>query len=498
MYDPNGFTFLGRRLPRFGAVDWRAQQMPRLWRYHLHAFEWLRDGALPPLDALALVEDWIAQNPLGTRDAWEPYPVSRRIGNWIDLFAHPHVAAALGDATRASLAEHALWLESNLETHLRANHYLENARALLLASAYFEGPDAVRWRRIGEAILSAEVREQILADGGHVERSPMYHALVLEGLLDLLNVARGNRDAFSPSLVEDVRDASARALLFLAAIVLPDGALPLFNDAAGGEAQPLQRLYDYGAAMQAWSGAPASPLVRSLAASGYYVVRDGTTVLIVDCGELGPAYQAGHGHADTLSYEYVLDGVRVVTDAGAFGYDDDERRAYARSATAHSTATLDGGEPCELWGAFRVGRRAHPIAASLEQTGPRGARFTGSHDGYRNRPGRPTVSRTIAYSEGSIAVSDRVTGDGRHSLTSRVTLAPGLGVRREGNQVVICAPNGDAFAELVWRGSPAIELEQIERYPRFGIAESAWAIALTTPAARDAELEYELRPRVAV
>jgi len=35
-----------------------------------------------------------------------------------------------------------------------------------------------------------ELEEQILPDGGHFERSPMYHAMVLEDLLDLLQLPR--------------------------------------------------------------------------------------------------------------------------------------------------------------------------------------------------------------------------------------------------------------------------------------------------------------------
>ena len=493
-YDAGGLTFVGRRVAHEGTIDWQAAALPRLWRYHLHAFEWLRDEALPPETGLAQVEDWIARNPLGTRDAWEPYPVSRRIGNWIDLFARPELAARVGTATRTALAGHALWLEKNCEAHLRANHYLENARALLLASAYFAGPDAARWRRLGTSILQRELGEQMLADGGHVERSPMYHALVLEGLLDLLNVAQRNPAAFSPPLVDAVRGAAARGLGFLAAIVLPDGGLPLFNDAADGEAQPPARLYAYGIATGAWSGPPALPLVRSLAASGYYVVCDGSEALIVDCGELGPAYQAGHGHADTLAYEYVVGGVRVVADAGVFGYDDDARRHYARSARAHSTVVVDGAEPCELWGAFRVGRRAHPIAASIEATGSHSAHFSGSHDGYRTRPGRPVAARTIDYDDGAIAVTDRVTGAGAHSLTSRITLAAGLDARREADAIAICAGNGDRIADLTWHGSPAVELERIERFPRFGSAAEAWAVTLSVPPTAAAEVAYRLRP----
>ena len=34
-----------------------------------------------------------------------------------------------------------------------------------------------------------QLDEQVLGDGGHFERSPMYHGLVLEGMLDLMQVS---------------------------------------------------------------------------------------------------------------------------------------------------------------------------------------------------------------------------------------------------------------------------------------------------------------------
>jgi hypothetical protein len=37
-------------------------------------------------------------------------------------------------------------------------------------------------------IVDSEIGEQILPDGGHFERSPMYHAMILEDCLDLLNI----------------------------------------------------------------------------------------------------------------------------------------------------------------------------------------------------------------------------------------------------------------------------------------------------------------------
>jgi len=41
----------------------------------------------------------------------------------------------------------------------------------------------------GQRLLARELREQILPDGGHFERSPMYHAILLKDVLDLLHLA---------------------------------------------------------------------------------------------------------------------------------------------------------------------------------------------------------------------------------------------------------------------------------------------------------------------
>ena len=44
-------------------------------------------------------------------------------------------------------------------------------------------------------MLERELDEQILADGGHFERSPMYHSMILEDCLDLLNVIHAHDES---------------------------------------------------------------------------------------------------------------------------------------------------------------------------------------------------------------------------------------------------------------------------------------------------------------
>ena len=143
---------------------------------------------------LALLQRWVNENPPGHGNGWEPYPTSLRIVNWIKwslTFATKPggVPAVLPPACLQSLAVQARWLSSRLEHHLLGNHLFANAKALVYAGAFFVGPEADRWRHLGLRLLARELDEQILPDGGHFERSPMYHAILLEDVLDLINLA---------------------------------------------------------------------------------------------------------------------------------------------------------------------------------------------------------------------------------------------------------------------------------------------------------------------
>jgi uncharacterized heparinase superfamily protein len=110
---------------------------------------------------------------------------------------------------------------------------------------------------------------------------------------------------------------------------------------------------------------------------------------------VGPDYQPGHTHCDTLSYELCVAGQRVVVDAGTHSYGLDEWRDLARRTSSHNTVQLDGCEQSEIWGAFRVGRRARPLRATLSAWQDGRLLFSGSHDGYRHLPGHPRHERRI-------------------------------------------------------------------------------------------------------
>ena len=182
--------------------DWNATDLPRLWLYNLHYHEFL--WQLDFEQSREVVMDWIANHRSGpARVGWEAYPTSLRLTNWCTLFFGRYRTGTLADEELretlwASLCEQADHLQRNVEWHLLGNHLLENAIALTLAGSCFKHPVAESWFRKGREILERQLPEQILADGGHFERSPMYQSRILYALL--LLSATGDR--FLTKLVE--------------------------------------------------------------------------------------------------------------------------------------------------------------------------------------------------------------------------------------------------------------------------------------------------------
>ncbi len=321
-------------------IDWHPANRSRLWRYNLHYFDYLHWDSIPEQYKTAYIENWIAANPQGTADAWEPYTLSLRVVNWIKFFnSREHVPAVW----QQSLINQVYWLQHNLEHHILANHYYKNAKALLFAGVWFKDERGAEFLQRGQRLLVEQTREQVLEDGGHYERSPMYHCIVLEDCLDVVNLMQGSPELFADEHVAVVSDAASRMLRFVDEVRGADGRIPLFNDAAFGIAAEPAELLDYGSRLLGYEplAPPRQPAPVRYPQSGYYGYRYNRDSLIIDCGAVGPNYQPGHTHCDMLSFELCLDGRRVVVDSGVHGYDDDDTRHYLRSTAAHNTVTPD-------------------------------------------------------------------------------------------------------------------------------------------------------------
>ena len=187
----NQFRFLNIKKDLSGEdVDWLPSDVPRLWRYNLHYFDYLREKERCASNKHSMIESWIDHNSQGSEPGWEPFTASLRIVNWVFYLCRE--GCSHHNKIIESLYLQALWLEKNDERHILANHYFENLKALLFAGVFFKGDDAKRWRQRAIRELLVQLEEQTLADGGHYERSPQYHGLMLENYLDIYNLAISN------------------------------------------------------------------------------------------------------------------------------------------------------------------------------------------------------------------------------------------------------------------------------------------------------------------
>jgi uncharacterized heparinase superfamily protein len=498
------FTFLHRtKSIEPGSVDWMSKEMPKLWRYNLHYFDYLRDPQRSFENKCFLVTDWIRNNPLGTEDAWEPYTVSLRIVNWIKFFILQNVTGSQGGGERwprpewmESLYQQALWLEHNIEYHFLANHYLKNGVALLFAGMYFEGADADRWLQKGVEILRDELKEQFLPDGGHFERSPMYHSISVVDYLDVLNLTRNSSAVILSGVIGEFIGKITTALDFLNGICLPDGDIPLFNDSALGIAPTPSQIFEYAERVIGYQlpHRSVSLTTKPFPSSGYYVCRNANDMIVIDGGVIGPDYNPAHAHCDTLSYEIAIDGRRMIVDSGVFDYEPSQERAYARSTRAHNTVMVDGVEQSEIWGVFRVARRARPIQAHIEKVGHDAVVFEGAHDGYKRLKGRPIHKRQIAYDgHGSWVITDVLEGKGIHRMESFVHIHPDCSIVPSAEGVFRIERDGEAIAMIEALSTCRMEIQQGCYFSEFGLSQKNLVLAFSCHGEVPIQLSYRIQ-----
>ncbi len=416
------FSLLGMEYALPQTDGWDDERIDKLRRYNLHYFDDLTapEGREAGRWHGAWITRWILENPLRIGTGWEPYPTSLRIVNWIKWALAGNVTP---DGFERSLALQARWLSRRLEWHLLGNHLFANAKALLFAGLFFVGREADVWRAKALRILRREFPEQLLADGGHFELSPMYHAIFLEDVLDILNACLLWPADVPAYAVKSWRDALPRMLAYLSAMTHPDGEVGFFNDSAIGIAPSVTALAAYAARLDITAPPPASKPVHLFHDSGYARVTAGPAVALLDMARVGPDYLPGHAHADTLSFELSLGANRLIVNGGTSEYGISPKRLFERSTAAHSTVMVDGEDSSEVWSSFRVARRARPIVRKISVDPS--VEIHAAHDGYRRLPGKPIHHRFWRFSATGLVVEDRI--DGQHGkAVGRFILAPNI------------------------------------------------------------------------
>jgi len=342
------FTFLNlSQIFNYNKIDWNFDKNGKLWGYNLNYMDYLLQEGLDKKQGIDLIRLFVKQFN-DNSNGKEPYPISLRGINWIKFLSRNKIDAP--DINKSLFDQYQV-LFNSLEYHLLGNHLLENAFSLLFGGFFFN--HIVLYNK-AKQILEKELKEQILSDGGHFELSPMYHQIILDRLLDSINLIKNNQRFDNQNELLVFLETKANDMLFwLNQMTLSNGDIPHFNDSTFDIAPTTKQLFDYAERLNL---KPNLKLV--LSTSGYRKFKIKNYECIVDIGALGPNYIPGHAHADMLSFVLYIDNKPVIIDPGISTYEKNNQRQLERSTCSHNTAIIGGKNQSDVWGGFRVGKRA--------------------------------------------------------------------------------------------------------------------------------------------
>ncbi|GAA0547465.1 heparinase II/III domain-containing protein [Halorubrum ejinorense] len=298
------------------------------------------------------LDDWIEDHPIATdsqylRRYWMPHSVCLRILNWArydSLFAS-QLDETFRRNIRRFVYKNAVFLSDNVEHGVGGNHLIENAVALVVAGIYANEP---AWLRQGQQIFEQAGEEQFFEDGGHIERSPMYHLIVCQRFLtavDLLeSISEGSKS---------LRETATDGVHFIERLRPPDDQIPLLNDSVFGEALPLTSCLEYAQSIGIETNLHSEPdPYRSLPESGFFWLGTDDSQLLITAHEITVPHLPAHAHVHPGQVCLWIGGKRILTDTGVFEYSAGTTRQRDRSIQSHNTVQVGTLEPVRLASSF--------------------------------------------------------------------------------------------------------------------------------------------------
>lgn len=458
---PMRFRFLNEE-HALDEIGWDDPKIAKLWRYNLHYFDDLNAQNAHERAAWHhdLIKRWIDENLPAKRSAWEPYTTSLRIVNWVKWLMVGNTAPA---DMMQSLADQAGWLSQNLEHHILGNHLFANAKALIFAGSFFQGEEAEHWLEVGLKILAHELDEQILGDGGHFELSPMYHMIILEDVLDIIQLGRVYKTV-PEDTCKKMQYSAEQMLHWMDVMAHPDDQISFFNDTAFGIAAKNEHLRAYAQTLNIKNSKPLQPL-EHLEESGYIRAHMGDWTALIDVARIGPDYLPGHAHADQLSFELSHGTKRIFVNSGISGYGLSPERHRQRGTAAHNTIELNGENSAEIWSGFRVARRGQPYGLSIDHN-ESSFEISSSHNGYKRLRGGPIHKRNWSISANEITIRDEIVGVYQSAL-SHLHFHPDTNITLDDDKKSGSIQCGKQLIKFEIEGGVAL-LETSTYHPEFG------------------------------
>lgn len=441
-----------------------------------------------------LLDAWFAQCPYPLGPNWiSSLEHGFRLVNWAFSWhllggeSSPLFAGMPGQAFRLrwlrSVRQHCHFIAGHLSRYSSANnHLLGELMGLMVGSVTWPlWPECKQWRDTAVREFAEQALLQTSEDGVNREQAIYYQHEVMDMMLICGLLGRAIGIDFGSRYWNRLE----RMADFVAALMDRSGHIPMIGDADDARVvrfDPSRRFDAYRSLLATASvlfergdlkaisgacddktvwliGASARlafdklevpmprPLPQAFPEGGYYifVTRRGepTEVLAcMDCGPVGFASIAAHGHADALSLTLSAGGVPVLIDPGTYAYHTHGAwRHYFRSTLAHNTVRIDGLDQSTSGGSFLWLQKAIARCLDVELSGAKQL-FSGEHDGYRRLSDPAVHRRSIEFdsARNEFIVEDVIDCAGAHVAEVSWHFSEECEVRAAGT--VVCARAG--------------------------------------------------------
>ncbi len=401
-------------------------------------------------------ESWIEANPPFMGVNWSSALGNAiRVINWIwalnFIRRSPSLTEPLFGRIISALVAQTDFIGRHLSKFSSANNHLigEAAGLVFVGLTLPWLKEAKEWRERGMAILTAEIRKQIYADGVPAEQAMNYLAFDLDFYLLVWQAAIQQGIAI-PTVWKERLEA---ACTFISSIMDPQGNVPAIGDSDDGrvivlddrpQANRFRSIFASAAILlnnpeikimagewdekshwlfgqsgcetfQQLEKRPKPQSSNLFREGGYALLQQKDTKILFDVGPLGYLSLAAHGHADALSLLLTVGDAPILIDPGTYAYrEGGEWRRFFRGTSAHNTIVIDGLDQSEMRGDFLWGQRA-TVKMLNWQSNHDYDLCTAEHDGYANLG--ITHRRTVFFQKPNwILVEDYLSGTGTHQI----------------------------------------------------------------------------------
>ena len=432
------------RADETGETPWRHREAGDYWLAELHGFDWLRDlraagTGLAAERGRSIVLDWLRQHrSIDSTTAWTPEVIGRRLSAWL---AHGEFLLQGADDEFTQRFHQSLDLQVRHLTRTVRN-VDEGLPQLIAYRGLIESglclPDGERRIAQGLKLLEAALAEQVLGDGGYVERNPSTHLAAIWCLAGLRATLDASERPAGPTISETI----ARLALTLRTFRHGDGGFALFNGGVEEERGPI----DLALSRAAASGSGAAP---DAPYTGFRRVEGRHATLIADTG--APPVTGRWSHAGTLSFEMSAGRERLIVNCGGWRGGDAGWREALRGTAAHSTLVVDDTNTATLGADGTIADG--PSTVKVERRDQDGATWIDtSHDGYLDTLGLIHKRRLYVAREGAdVRGEDTLTHTRRRRQRGRE-----FALRFHLHPEVTCAMTEDRRAVLLRLASGAI------------------------------------------